>query len=243
MRPGAIREIQEKISDIVLYRSNDELDLPPLTKNNIVVSLPRRARETYDTLKEQFATEEITAVNAGVLVGKLRQVATGAVYDDDGDVLEIHQEKLAALSELIEELQGSPLLVFYQYRHDLWRMRDVYDAPSLGGETSAKAASGIIEQWNNDELPVLYLHPASAGHGVNLQGGSCRTACWFNITWDYEHYQQAIARIHRQGQSSHIVLHHIVARDTIDGRILEALRGKATLQQLLLEHLRGGKDV
>jgi len=242
LREGADSEIHDKISDIVMHRSNDVLDLPPLIENKIHVELPPNAQAMYDALKQDFILalkdKDITAVNSGVLSGKLKQLASGGIYDDHGVGTPIHDAKLKALRELIDEEQGNPLLVFYQYRHELARLREeVFAAPYLGSGVSPKEGREIIRAWNQNELPVLYLHPASAGHGLNLQESLCRAACWFSIPWDLEHYEQATARIWRQGQKHSVVLHHIIARKTIDPVVMRSLSLKRNVQNDLMFQL------
>lgn len=241
-----MQRIYERIGDIVLHRSNDVLDLPELVNNEIVVELPEDAKEQYDTLKRDSYIElsggGATALNAGAKTNKLKQLSGGGLYDDDGNAEWVHDAKIDALRELVSEHQGQPVLVFYQFKHELERLREVFQAPYLGGGVGSAESKKIIKAWNKDEIPILLLHPAAGGHGLNLQQGTCATAVWFSIPWDAEHYEQATARLWRQGQKQTVVLHHIVAKGTVDRHVIRALRGKVDLQKTLLNVLKGDVD-
>lgn len=240
-RDGAER-IYGQIDDVVLHKNADELDLPALINNTITIQLPTKIQTLYREMKEELVAFSegnlLTAVNSAVLSGKLRQIANGGVYDEAGAAILIHDEKTKAVQDIAEELGGRPLLVMYEFRHDLQRLQTAFpDAPRLGGGVSMEETKGIIRQWNNSELPVLFLHPASAGHGLNLQGGTCHDICWHSIPWDLELYLQAIARVWRQGVKNTVTVHHIVAQGTIDRRIVRVLTTKGNVQHALLDAL------
>lgn len=230
-RDGADTAIYQQIGDIcVSMTARDWLTLPERVTNRVEVELPPAARRTYDQLLRDFVAEidggEVTAANAAVLTGKLLQVANGAVYDEDGGMREVHRAKLDALAEIREEC-NEPMIVFYWYKHDAERLQKAFpDARFL--ETEADLAA-----WNRGEIPVLLLHPASAGHGLNLQEGG-HVIVWYGLTWSLELYQQANARLYRQGQTKPVIVHHLVAKNTMDGRVLDALAGKSIGQDALI---------
>lgn len=230
-RDGADEAIYRHIGDVcVSMTADDWLTLPERVTNRVEVELPPAARRAYDHLLRDFVAEidgnEVTAANAAVLTGKLLQVANGAVYDEDGAVREVHRAKLDALAEIREE-RSEPVIVFYWYQHDAERLQKAFpDARFL--ETEADLAA-----WNRGEIPMLLLHPASAGHGLNLQEGG-HVIVWYGLTWSLELYQQANARLYRQGQTKPVIVHHLVAKNTMDGRVLNALAGKSTGQDALI---------
>lgn len=231
LRDGADEVIYRHIGDVcVSMTADDWLTLPERVTNRVEVELPPAARRTYDQLLRDFVAEidgnEVTAANAAVLTGKLLQVANGAVYDEDGAVREVHRAKLDALAEIREEC-SEPMIVFYWFQHDMERLQKAFpDARFL--ETEADMAA-----WNRGEIPMLLLHPASAGHGLNLQEGG-HVIVWYGLTWSLELYQQANARLYRQGQTKPVIVHHLVAKNTMDGRVLNALAGKSTGQDALI---------
>lgn len=191
-------------------------------------------------MKKKFVLDlpegEITASNAGVLSGKLCQMANGAIYDDTGEMHILHNRKLDALEDIIEAANGKPLLVAYWYQHDLKRISERLHLRHI--PFSRLDSSDSIRRWNRGELPVALIHPASAGHGLNLQ--SCgNTLVWFGLTWSLELYQQPVARLWRQGQTSEtVVVQHIIAHDTIDMQILRALQAKDKTQAALIEAVK-----
>ena len=192
-------------------------------------------KKKYEELKKdlilQLPDGEITAANAASLTGKLSQMANGAVYFDDESVLEIHQRKLDALEDIIESANGKPVLVAYWFRHDLERIKKRFDVREI------KTAKDIAD-WNHGSIPIAVIHPASAGHGLNLQQGGSALV-WFGITWSLELYQQTNARLWRQGQSAEtVVITHIIAKDTIDERIIKALKTKDTSQSALIDAVK-----
>lgn len=235
---GAEPKIYDAISDIaVSMKSGDYLKLPPRTDNTVEVELKPGQMKQYKQLESDFILEaeedgEITASNAAVLTNKLLQMADGAIYDDEKRVVHIHDQKLEALKSIIDEAQGQPVLVFYQYKHDLSRILEaIPEAKALD------VKSDDIDRWNCGEIPVMLAQPQSAGHGLNLQQGG-HIIVWFSLTWSLEYYQQANARLDRQGQTQPVIIHHLVAKDTIDEQVLKVLQGKAKGQNALLEAIK-----
>lgn len=241
--PGAQEEIENAISDITISMSVlDYLDMPEKVNITDSVVLSESEMKRYEDLKRDLyialGDEELTASNAAVLSGKLSQMAGGAVYSDNGEVVEIHKKKLDALEDLIEANQGRPVLVVYWYRHDKERILERWK------EARELKTTDDIADWNRSQISIGLLN-ASSGHGLNLQTGG-NTIVWFSLTWSLELYQQTNARLWRQGQSAQSVfIHHIVVKDTIDERILSALERKREVQDSLLEavkaELKGGK--
>ena len=241
LRPGADEEIYRKISDItVSMKSVDHLEMPDCVINEVPVHMDEREKALYETLKEELFLRirnregifEVDAKNASVLCGKLSQMANGAVYTDESEVVRIHDRKLDALEDLIESANGNPLLVAYWFQHDLWRMKERF--PDLRVLRSAED----IRDWNAGKIPVAAIHPASCGHGLNLQAGGS-TLVWYGLTWSLELYQQTNARLWRQGQQAEtVVIHHLVTAGTIDERILQALKGKDQTQERLIDAVK-----
>jgi SNF2 family DNA or RNA helicase len=236
-KPGAEAAIYRQISDITIsMKSTDHLKMPELISNAYKVYLSPDERDAYDEMKKQFVLDlpdgEITASNAAALSGKLSQLANGAIYDDTGSVVPIHDRKLDALEDIIESANGKPLLVAYWYQHDLERIMKRLHERHIPFSKLDKADS--IRKWNNGEIPVALIHPASAGHGLNLQTGGS-TIVWFGLTWSLELYSQTNARLWRQGQASEtVVVQHIVTDGTIDEQILRALKAKDKTQAALI---------
>ena len=229
--PGADKAIYKQISDITIsMKATDHLKMPELVMNTHTVELSDEEREHYDELKQtlvlQLPEKEITVANAAVLTGKLLQMANGAIYDDDGDHIHIHDRKLDALEDLIEGANGKPVLVAYWFKHDLERIKSRFKVREI-------KSSSDIREWNAGKIPVAVIHPASAGHGLNLQTGGS-TLIWFGLTWSLELYQQTNARLWRQGQQDTVVIHHIITDDTVDGRVLKALQSKEKIQDSLI---------
>lgn len=239
-RPGAEDEIHDAVSDItVSMRSRDFLKMPECIHARKTVTLSGDERRLYGELKAALAAEwkgrEITASNAAVLSGKLMQLANGCVYSDDG-VTEIHSRKLDALEDLIEEANGKSILIAYWFRHDRERIASRLDA--LGVRYADLKSDKAIADWNAGRLDAALLHPASAGHGLNLQDGGS-TLVWFGPVWSLELYQQTNARLWRQGQKDRtVVINHIVAEGTVDERILSSLERKEGVQDALLEAVK-----
>lgn len=239
--PGAEKKIYDKISDITIsMKSTDHLQMPKLISSEYEVQLSDKERDKYDSLKSDLVLEladgEITAANAASLSGKLSQMANGAIYDDKQEVIEIHSRKLDALEDIIESMNGRPLLVAYWFRHDLDRISERLE--SLHIPFSKLDTTASIKRWNSGELPVALIHPASAGHGLNLQSGGS-VLVWFGLTWSLELYQQTVARLWRQGQESEtVVVQHIITKGTIDERIMKALELKDTSQSALIDAVK-----
>lgn len=243
--PGAEEQIYDAISDITIsMKAADHLQMPGLVMNEVRVKLSDEEWETYSTLKKELVVsldgEEIDAVNAASLAGKLCQMANGAVYSDGQKVIPLHERKLDALEDLIEAANGKPVLVAYWFKHDLERISERLYKLHIPFARVDKADS--IERWNRGELPVMLIHPASAGHGLNLQSGGC-TLVWYGLTWSLELYQQTNARLWRQGQKHTVVIHHIIAEGTIDERIMSALRLKDETQTALMDAVKASLEV
>lgn len=234
-RAGAEDAIYRLISDITIsMKSADFLKMPECIINEVPVALSEKEWSVYQALKEDMVVdlndEEIDAVNAAALSGKLLQMANGAVYNEEKEVIHIHDRKLDALEDLIEGANGKPVLVAYWYNHDLQRIKERFSVREI-------KTSQDIKDWNNGDIPVAVIHPASAGHGLNIQfGGS--TIIWFGLTWSLELYQQINARLWRQGQKSTVVIHHIITKDTIDEDVMKALRKKEKIQSALIDSVK-----
>lgn len=230
--PNAERQIYDKISDITIsMKATDHLKMPELVTTEYMVRLSEKEKEKYDRLKKELvlSTEdnEVTAANAASLSNKLSQMANGAVYSDDESIIEIHDRKLDALEDIIESMNGKPLLVAYWFKHDLERIKKRFDVREI-------RSSVDISDWNSGKIPVALIHPASAGHGLNLQSGGS-TLVWFGLTWSLELYQQTNARLWRQGQTADtVVIQHIIAKGTIDEQIMKALKTKDTAQAAII---------
>ena len=218
--------------------------MPECVVNEVKVQLSDEERNIYNSLKCDLVVslkgEEIDAGNAAALSGKLCQMANGAVYGEDKRVFPIHDRKLDALEDLIEAANGKPVLVAYWFKHDLERIQA--RLRKLHIPFSLLDLSESITRWNRGELPVALIHPASAGHGLNLQAGGA-TLVWFGLTWSLELYQQTNARLWRQGQRDTVVIHHIIASGTIDERIMTALREKEKTQAALIEAVKADLEV
>lgn len=237
LRPGAESMIYNRISDITIsMKGTDHLQLPELINSEYRVYMDEEERERYETMARHLVLElpggEVTAANAAVLSGKLMQMANGAVYSDGGGMESIHERKLEALEDLIEAANGKSLLVAYWYKHDLERI--VNRLESLGIHYGKLSSDASIEEWNAGRLTVGLIHPASAGHGLNLQSGG-NTLIWYGMIWSLELYQQTVARLWRQGQESGtVVVQHIITDDTIDEQVMRALQSKGDTQARLI---------
>lgn len=233
--PGAADAIYRQIGDITIsMKATDHLKMPELVMNNFVVELGDDERERYEELRQtlvlQLPDRDITVANAAALSGKLLQMANGAIYDDDKQQIHIHDRKLDALEDLIEGANGKPVLVAYWFKHDLERIKARFNVREI--KTSAD-----IRDWNNGNIPVAVIHPASAGHGLNLQAGGS-TLIWFGLTWSLELYQQTNARLWRQGQQETVVIHHIITDGTVDEHVLKALQSKEKVQNGLINAVK-----
>jgi SNF2 family DNA or RNA helicase len=234
--PGAEAAIYQKISDItVSMKATDYLKMPDLVSVRTEVNLSEAERKRYQDFKKSLVMKlpdgEVTAANAASLTLKLSQMANGAIYTDDGKTIHLHDRKLDALEDLVESANGRPVLVAYWFRHDRERIQERMEAREL-------KESRDFADWNAGKIPVALIHPASAGHGLNLQqGGSI--LIWFGLTWSLELYQQTVARLWRQGQESRtVIVQHIVTKGTIDERILKALEKKDSSQAALIEAVK-----
>jgi len=235
LHPGADQVVYDKIGDICIsMKSEDWLDLPPLIHNVVKVQLDPAARRLYDQLERDwllpFSDGDVDASSAAVLGNKLLQLSNGAVYSEDRKVQEIHQAKLDCLAEIVDESSDN-ILVFYNYKHDLSRIKARFpQARELKTEED-------IKDWNDGKINLLLAHPAAAGHGLNLQsGGHCMI--WFSCTWSLEQYEQAIARLHRQGQTQSVIVHHLVTENSMDEQVMLALQRKASGQGALMQAVK-----
>lgn len=239
-RNGSEEEIHRLIGDICIsMKAGDYLSLPDLVDIPVEVSMPEDCRVRYEVFERDRVLElakegtDISAVNAAALTGKLLQYANGAVYDDGKDVHELHGAKLDALEEIVEQAAGEPVLVFFQFRHDAQRITKrlkAYCPKEISG-------SGDIAAWNAGRIKVLLAHPASAGHGLNLQHGG-HIVVWFGLPWSLELYLQANARLHRQGQDKPVRMYRIMTRGTMDADVAKALEGKKAGQDALMEAVK-----
>jgi len=243
MAPGSDAKIYDLIKDKLLrLMARDHLDMPELVANVIPVKMPPKAKEQYKVLERDFVLklqdpdQTVAVFNTAALGTKLRQVANGFLYDEDKRALPIHNEKIEALKELVEQMQGRPLLVCYEFIEDARLIQAAFpDAVNIGG---VKDTLKVVEAFNAGKIPLLIGHPKSMGHGLNLQE-LCKDICWYGITWDLELYQQAIARVWRQGQPSPIVINHlIVAEGTKDEDVVTALAGKDATQNRLNDAIK-----
>lgn len=234
-RDGAEEAIYSLLSDICIsMKAVDYLEMPECVYNRVEVSMSEKERNLYSRLEKDMLVPyddgDIDAVNAAGLSNKLLQMANGAVYDETGKVRHIHDRKLEALEDLVEAANGKTVLVVYWYKHDLDRIKKRLGAIEL--DTAVD-----FQNWNAGEIPVAVIHPASAGHGLNLQAGGS-TLIWFGLTWSLELYQQMNARLWRQGQKETVVIHHLIAKGTLDERIMESLKKKDCGQSALVEAVK-----
>lgn len=245
-KPGAEEAIYRLVSDITIsMKSTDYLKMPECVLNEVPVRLSDKEMECYQTLKDDLILsldgEDIDAANAVGLSNKLTQMANGAVYGEDSNVIAIHERKLDALEDLIEAANGKPVLVAYWFKHDLSRIEERLHKRHISFSKLDTADS--LKRWNNGELPVALVHPASAGHGLNLQSGGS-TLIWFGLTWSLELYQQTNARLWRQGQESDtVVIHHLITKDTIDEKIMSALKKKDRTQSALIDAVKADLNI
>ncbi len=239
--PGAEEQIYKRIADMtVSIRCTDVLQMPELISVPHEVSMSSQEQDVYKKLKRDLVLSlpdgEVTAANAASLSGKLSQMSNGAVYSDTGETVLIHNRKLDALEDLVEAANGKPILVAYWYKHDYDRITE--RLRSIGIRYAKIDTEESIQRWNRKMIPVGLIHPASAGHGLNLQAGGS-TLIWFGLTWSLELYIQTNARLWRQGQvSSTVVIQHIITKGTVDERILKALESKEVTQDSLMEAVK-----
>lgn len=254
LQRGADLLIYERIKPMAMRASaEDHLELPEIVPIKKFIDLPPKAQKVYDELEDLLIAgidkKEIVAGNAAAASNKCRQICNGAVYIDDDlaskivgkkrDVVVVHDLKLDALEELVDELQGEPLLVAYDFNHDLDRLRKRFkDVPYIGAGVSLERAREIEREWNAGDIPLLLGHPSSMGHGLNFQKSNAQHVAWFNMFWDLELYDQFIKRVRRQGnKAKRVFVHHIMARDTIDEIVYFAQRSKTKTQTALLDAL------
>lgn len=242
-------QIQDKISDITIsMKALDYLDMPELISTKKLVRMTEKEKEKYSQFKKEYVLSEldgleVTAANAASLTNKLVQLSNGAVYSDDHTVVALHEQKLDALEDILESANGEPVLVAYWFKHDLARI--INRLEKLKVKSRVLKTEEDIREWNKGNVPVGLLHPAGAGHGLNLQKGGHHLV-WFGLTWSLELYQQTNARLWRQGQESEtVVIQHIVTEGTIDEEILKALENKDAQQERLIAAVKaqvGGAD-
>lgn len=239
--PQAEKRIYDKISDITIsMKAIDYLQMPELLLTESRVQLSKQEAERYKQLKQDLVLDlpegEITATNAAALSNKLCQMSNGAIYDDENNIIPIHNRKLDALEDMIESANGKPVLVAYWFKHD--RTRITERLRKLGVVYQEIKSAESIKNWNSGKLQVALIHPASAGHGLNLQAGG-NFLVWFGLTWSLELYQQTNARLWRQGQQSEtVVIQHIITKGTIDEHILKALQAKDETQTALMQAVK-----
>jgi SNF2 family DNA or RNA helicase len=237
----AEQRIFEAISDIVVsMKAEDWLDLPEKIELTVPIRITGKPRDLYRKLEHDLLLEyedaDVVAQTAAVLSNKLLQMASGAVYDEERGVKHIHDAKLDQLEDDLEAANGKPVMVFYYYQHSLDRIRRRF--PQARVLRKGKEGRDDIRAWNNNEIPLLCLHPKSAGHGLNLQESNCQTVIWFDQIWSLEEYQQAIARVYRQGLANRIVVRRYVAEDTMDEEAVEAIERKETGQEALMQAVK-----
>ena len=248
LRAGAQEEIEERIKDVAFRIDMEKyIDLPPVVFNDILVDMPARAMKTYREVEQDLfcgldSGGVLTADSAGARYNKCRQIANGCVYGDDGMVEFVHDQKIQAVESLVEELNGKPLLLAYQFRHDLSALRKKWPKiPYIAGGVSGKAADDLCRQWNAGKLPLLAVHPLSLSHGVNMQAGGNDLA-WFGLTDNLESYLQLNKRLHRQGVAGQVRIHRIIARRTIELAMRRNLNqkegGQASLLKAISEYRR-----
>jgi len=237
-KAGTTRRINHLIQDVCLT-VEDYADLPALVENDVFVTLPGRVRKQYLEMEREFILElenhTIDAVNSAVKIGKLLQIAQGAVYVERGsaEYEELHEEKLDALEEILDQQGGEPTIVVYNLKSDLDRILRRFP----GSEVVGRTAVDTLERWNRRKIPILLAQATTASHGLNMQDGGS-TMIWFGLTWSTESYMQMVARLHRQGQKKTVFCHRILASDTADMAVRESLRRKTRTQEEFLQSFR-----
>ena len=244
LKPGAEADIYQRLSDIcVSMRAADHLNMPERVDNIVELTLSPREEKLYRRMERDmllpYADGDVLALNAATLAGKLLQLSNGAVYDEHHNIRVIHDRKLDALEDLIEAANGKPVLVLYAYKHDLARIQERF------GRWSPETPDGVrelrtaqdMEDWNDGRIAIAVTQPAATGHGLNLQHGGS-TIVWFGLNWSLELYEQANARLWRQGQRETVVIHHLVVKGTMDEQVMQALKDKATGQDALLHAVK-----
>ena len=239
-KDGSFEMIKQAISDICIsMKASDYISLPDVIHNDIPVALDTAAAKAYSQLETdlllQVNEDTITAGSAGVLTGKLLQLCNGAIYDEKKTAVKVHNCKIDAFLELIEQLNGQHALVFYNFQHDRDRLIEALAATKLRVRIYSQAKDEM--DWNSGEIDVLLAHPASCGYGLNLQQGG-HHAIWFGLTWSLEQYEQANKRLHRQGQKHPVVIHHLIVQNGMDETVIEALKNKGNMQDALMSALK-----
>lgn len=235
-KEGAEDAIYDRISDMTIsMKALDYLQMPERIDHEVLVEMDLKEKELYQTFKQELIVslkdQVIDALNSASLSNKLLQLANGSVYGEEGAVLPFHDKKLDVLEEMVEAMQGKPLLVAYWFKHDLKRLKERFK------EARTIASSQAITDWNNGKISIGLIHPASSGHGLNLQAGGS-TICWFGLTWSLELYQQLNARLWRQGQKETVVIHHLITKGTIDEEVMKRLKTKTVTQDHIIEAVR-----
>lgn len=241
IKDGATKKIEKKLADVLYFVDDAKLGLKPPTKLRLDVELPDKAREVYNELKREMILtlqdQPITAVNAGVLGGKLRQVANGALYGNKREILRLHEEKAEAVENLVEQLQGNPLLLAYEFHHDLDALGKRFPkAPCITGGMAPGKVEKLLTEFNKGDVPVLLAQMDTIAYGLNLQA-VCHTVCWYSIPWNLETYEQFNKRVHRMGQKRNVFVYHVIARGTTDERVFAVLKGKEQTQLALMAAL------
>ena len=237
LKPFAEEAIYSKIDDITIsMKAVDYLKMPPIIYNEIKVELDQKERKIYEILKKDMIValedKEIDAMNAASLSNKLLQMANGSVYGEEKEVIHLHDKKLDALEEIVEAANGNSVLCAYWYKHDLERIKTRF-----GDKCQEINSEASIRKWNSGDIQIGLIHPMSAGHGLNLQSGGS-ILVWFGLTWSLELYQQTIGRLYRQGQTRSVIIHHIVSKDTIDEKVMLALKNKEVNQDALIRAVK-----
>lgn len=240
LKPFADELIYNKISDITIsMKAIDYLHMPDIVYNNLVIDLDETDRKVYDTLKKDMIVSltdgDIDATNAAVLSNKLIQLSNGAIYDENHNIVYVHDKKLDALEEIIESANEKPILVVYWFKHDLKRIKQRFTCREILKDSD-------IYDWNKGKIQVGLIHPASCSMGLNLQSGGS-IIVWFSLCWSLELYEQTNARLYRQGQKDTVVVHHIICKDTIDEDVIEALDKKANTQDALINAVKARLEV
>ncbi|WP_449461033.1 SNF2-related protein [Streptococcus suis] len=235
-KEGAEDAIYDRISDMTIsMKALDYLQMPERIDHEVLVEMDLKEKELYQTFKQELIVslkdQVIDALNSASLSNKLLQLANGSVYGEEGAVLAFHDKKLDVLEEMVEAMQGKPLLVAYWFKHDLKRLKDRFK------EARTITSSQAITDWNNGKISIGLIHPASSGHGLNLQAGGS-TICWFGLTWSLEFYQQLNARLWRQGQKETVIIHHLITKGTIDEEVMKRLKTKTVTQDHIIEAVR-----
>lgn len=245
-RPEKKAQIERLLADMVVrLDARDHLDLPELVLVDVPVTLPEDVWQVYERFQDQLLVEladgkTLEASSAGALYSKCKQLANGGGYDEERNIMHVHNAKVDALSDIVEELQGKPVLVAYQYKHDLDRIRAKYpNAPAINGSTNQAETQRILEAWNKGEVPMLLAQPQAMSHGLNMQLGGCNHVVWFGLTDSLELYDQFNARVYRQGvQGKRVIIHNIIAQNTVDEAVQLRIAKKSEVQTSLLDALK-----